>query len=253
MIIGILQARCSSSRLPGKVLMPILGVPMIWHQWQRLKQAKGLDKLVLATSVDVSDDFLAQYFIDRGELVFRGSLDNVLDRYYQCALKYGATQVVRLTGDCPLADPLLIDQLIEKHLAEGNDYTGVAETFPDGLDAEIFTFKALEKAHNNAITASHREHVTLYINQQPDVFKLASLASSHDLAYYRWTVDNSADFELVTKIYEKLYPINPRFGMHDILQLLTVYPEWMRINEHIVRNEGLAKSLAQDNLKMDIL
>lgn len=249
MIIAILQARCTSSRLPGKVLMPILGVPMIWHQWQRLKRIKNIDKLVLATSVDSTDDLLAEYFLDRGEPVFRGSLNDVLDRFYQCALLNKATHVVRLTGDCPLADAALIDELIALHLAEKNDYTGIdSRSFPHGLDAEIMSQSALEMAATEAKLPSEREHVTLFINQRPDRFKCGAFVNSEALppGYLRWTVDNTEDFELVTKIYQALYERKPAFNWYDVLALLKEQPDLSLINSHIKRNTGLLQSLMHD-------
>ena len=165
--LAIVQARCSSSRLPKKVLYPILGKPMIIHELQRLKNSKLIDHIVLATSEDSSDDPLVEIVTPITD-VYRGSLDNVLERYYRCAKLYQPVNVVRITGDCPVIDWRIVDEVIRKHWKESNDYTSLTERFPDGLDIEIFTFSALEQAWKNATLNSEREHVTLYIRKHPE-------------------------------------------------------------------------------------
>src|SRR3990167_3601927 len=175
-VLAIIQARMSSSRLPGKVLKPILGKPMIWHQWQRIQKTKHLDKLVLATSNDKSDDILARFFLSQGENVFRGSLNDVLSRYYHCALQYSPKHVVRLTADCPVIDPALIDKVVLTHLTEKNDYTSIGgSTYPLGLSAEVCRFEALQLAYQQATLSSQREHVTLYIYQHLHQFKVQKI------------------------------------------------------------------------------
>src|SRR3990167_911257 len=175
-VVAILQARMSSSSLPGKALESILGKPMIWHQWQRIRRATKIDKFVLATSTDSSDDILAEFFLNQGEEVFRGSLDDVLGRYYHCALQHSPKHIVRLTADCPLADPTLIDKVVQQHLIEQNDYTSIGgPTFPVGLSAEICRFEILQTAFKEAKFSSQREHVTLYIYQNPHKFKVQKI------------------------------------------------------------------------------
>lgn len=245
MIICITQARMSSTRCPGKVLKPILGTPMAWHQWQRSKRAQSIDQHVLATSIDASDDPLANFFNQRNELVFRGSLDNVLSRYYECATLYKATHVVRLTADCPFTDPVIIDKTVEYHLKNDNDHTST-HLFPVGISVEVCSFKALESAYFNARLRSEREHVTLHIYQHPELFKLGKYSNSEDLSHLRWTVDYPEDFEFATQIYQRLYPQNPNFSMQDVLHLLKINPELIDINKHMKHNEGLLKSLNED-------
>jgi spore coat polysaccharide biosynthesis protein SpsF len=248
MILAILQARVSSSRLPGKVLKNILGEPMLFRQLERVKRATSLDKLLVATSSDASDTPIESVCLDKGIPCFRGSLNDVLERFYQAANSYQPEHVVRLTGDCPLADPDLIDQVVAHHLAGNFDYTSSAlePTFPDGLDVEIFRFKCLGQAWLEAKLTSQREHVTLFIHQQPDLFKLGSFKGEHDLSELRWTVDEPADFELITRIYEELYPANPCFTTADILCWLKEHPDFITFNTHFSRNEGLQKSLLMD-------
>ncbi len=245
MILAILQARMSSNRLPGKVLMPILGVPMVLHQLRRIQDSKMISELILATSNDPSDDELANYFMETNQSVFRGDLNDVLARYYHCAARYQPEHVVRVTGDCPLSDPKIIDQVIQCHLDEGNDYTG-AKDFPDGYDVEVFRFKALEEAHLMAQKKSEREHVTCYINQRPENYQLGVFQCNENLSEIRLSVDYLEDFLVITKIFESLYPKKLNFDFNDVMDYLNKNPEIKELNKHIVNNEGLALSLLND-------
>lgn len=249
MILGILQARVSSTRLPAKVLRPILNRPMIALQIERLKRIRQIDRLVLATSSDPVDERLAEISTQEGIDCYKGSLDDVLDRFYQAALPYKPDYVVRLTGDCPLVDPGVIDDLIRFFLEGGYDYCSncLEPTFPDGLDAEVFRFDCLERAWHEALLPSQREHVTPFIHQNPDRFSLGCMKHGRDLSGLRWTVDEPDDFDLVTRIYEALYPDNPDFTMHDILRLLDEHPALQQINSAITRNEGYGLSLRRDS------
>ncbi len=246
MILCIVQARVSSTRLPEKVIKPILDKPMIIHELERLQRSKRIDKIVLATSREESDDALADVVSKNGVDVYRGDLDDVLDRYYQCAKEYTPKHVVRITGDCPAIDPVIVDAVIEKHLTDGNDYTATTERFPDGLDTEIFRFSALETAWLKARLLSEREHVTLYFKNNAVLFRMGQFECGQDLNGMRWTVDEPRDFEFMCRVYEALYPENPHFGMRDILGLLELHPEMLEINGSITRNEGLIKSLKSD-------
>jgi spore coat polysaccharide biosynthesis protein SpsF len=248
MILSIIQARYSSSRLPGKVLKPILGKPMLLRQIERINRAKRIDRLVVATSVDKSDNEIENICRINNIVCFRGSLDDVLDRFYQAALQYNPEHIVRLTGDCPLADPEVIDAIIKMHVEGGYDYTSncIKMTFPDGLDTEVFTFKALRVAWEEACLPSHREHVTQFFHKNPERYQLGSYTNNVDLSHLRWTVDEELDFILVTKIYEALYPEKSDFTTEDILKLLDEKPELKTINSAYKCNEGLAKSLRAD-------
>jgi len=248
MIIGILQARVSSSRLPGKVLKRIMGVPMIIRQYNRVQRARLLDNILIATSSDVSDDPIEKLCKENDIACFRGSLDDVLDRFYQAACMGKPDHVVRLTGDCPLADPQLIDKVISYHLQGDFEYTSntLEPTYPDGLDVEVFSFSCLKQAWEEAKLPSQREHVTLFIYRQPKRFRIGSFKNDTDLSSLRWTVDEPPDFELVTRIYEALYPSNPEFATEDILALLAGNPRLIDINAEYQRNAGLQKSLLED-------
>ena len=248
MILALLQARVSSSRLPGKVLLPLLGKPMIQRQIERIRRARRIDAVVLAASLDASDDALAAWGASESVTVFRGSLHDVLDRFYQAALPYQPDWVLRLTGDCPLADPELIDRVITETLAAGADYgsNALQPSFPDGLDAELVRFSVLGQVWREAVSPAEREHVTLAVHRHPERFKLHSVTGAPDLSHLRWTVDEQRDFEFVTRIYEMLYPLNPAFTTADILRLLDEKPELAAINSDIMRNQGLANSLARE-------
>lgn len=251
MILAILQARYSSSRLPGKVLRPLLEKPMLYRQIERIKQARRIDALVVATSTAPSDDAIEAMCVDYGLQCYRGSLDDVLDRFYQAATKFKADHVVRLTGDCPLCDPSLIDQVIEKHVGGGFDYTSnvLPPTYPDGLDIEIFRYTALKAAWTEAKLTSEREHVTPFIHGQPKRFAQGSVQGTRNLSHLRWTVDDPADFELVEKIYQSLYPKSPKFTTQDVLNFLEANKELMDLNKNTTRNEGFTKSLRKDEFE----
>lgn len=247
-LVAILQARCSSSRLPNKVLSPLFGVPMLLRQIERVKRSRLIHTLVIATSVDASDDGLAELCRTKNIDCFRGSLNDVLDRFYQAAVKYDSTDVVRLTGDCPLADPEVIDRTIQAYLDAGVDYASNAlePSYPDGLDAEAFRFAALDRAWKEARLTSEREHVTPYIYHHPEQFRVLNVKHEQDLSHLRWTVDNPEDLQFVTRVYQTLYPDKPDFGMADVLRLLGENPSLGTVNAHHQRNEGYVLSLARD-------
>lgn len=246
--LAVLQARVSSSRLPGKVLLPVLGEPMLFRQVERIRRAKRIDHLIVATSTDPSDDPLATACAERDVAFARGSLGDVLDRFVQCALPLRPERIVRLTGDCPLADPALIDAMIELFIAGGYDYLTNADppTFPDGLDIEVVRFACLLDAHREAQLPSEREHVTPFLRAHPKRFKLGNLAGGIDRSGMRWTVDEAQDLEFVRAVYQRLYPTRPGFSTEDILALLVEDPTLRSINSGFERNEGLKKSLAED-------
>jgi len=221
--LAILQARMSSTRLPGKVMAPVLGEPMIGRQLERLARSVRIDRLVVATSSDPSDDALADYCRGLGYPVVRGSLGDVLDRFHEAMLLAPeADTVVRLTADCPLADWTVIDALIDHHHATGADYTNNTapeRTFPHGLDAEVMRREALERAWREATDPYEREHVTPFIYRRPGEFRLENLSRKPSLAALRWTVDFPEDLEFVRDVYARLYPADPAFTTDAIVPL----------------------------------
>lgn len=248
-LLAILQARVSSSRLPRKALLPILGRPMLELQIERLLRCQKIDHLIVATSDHPSDDPLAELCADLGLPVYRGSLDDVLSRFAGAAKPYAPDIILRLTGDCPLADPKLIDEIIDHFLASSFDYLSncAPSTYPDGLDVEVFSYRALLEAQAEAVLPSHREHVTPFIRRQPERFRVGNYTAAVDRSHLRWTVDEPEDFSFVKEVYECLYPKKPDFGSADILALLKAHPDLQRINAHFERNEGARKSLQADS------
>lgn len=235
----MVQARMGSTRLPGKVLKPIMGKPMLHYQLERLKRVKEAESVKVLTTTEKSDDVIVEYCEQNGVDVFRGSSEDVLDRYHAAALKYSPDTIVRSTADCPLIDPALIDKVIQffKNEKPPYDYmsTALVRTFPRGMDVEIFSFEALCKAFEQAKDASEREHVTLYLYRHPELFRLQNIAFPMDLSQYRLTVDTSEDFALIKLIFENLYSKLPQFTLEDIVRLLQQHPEWAKINAHIMQ------------------
>jgi spore coat polysaccharide biosynthesis protein SpsF (cytidylyltransferase family) len=252
MILAILQARTSSSRLAEKVLKSVLGRPMLSMQIERILHSKRINRFVVATSTEASDEKIERLCNEMNIECFRGSLDDVLDRFYRAALQCKAEHIIRLTGDCPVTDPIIIDDVISFYLNGQYDYVSNAlePTFPDGLDVEVFSFSALEEAWKQAVLHSERENVTLFINTRPGRFRIGSYKNNMDLSHLRWTVDEPEDFQLITEIFESLYPVKKIFVMNDILDLLKEKPWLKTINDMHIRNQGLRKSLSEDNLYM---
>ncbi|WP_420993403.1 cytidylyltransferase domain-containing protein [Cupriavidus sp. 30B13] len=248
-VMALLQARTSSTRLPGKVLKPLLGEPMILRQIERLRRARNIGRLMVVTSDSPSDDALAACCAAAGVEVFRGSLDDVLDRFYSAVRDIRPEHVVRLTADCPLADPEVIDAVIDFYLEGGYDYASnvLPPTYPDGLDVEVFRFSVLETIWREASLPSQREHVTSFIYQHPERFRLGGLTREKDLSSLRWTVDEPSDLMFVEAVYQALYGDNPAFLMADVLRLMAQRPELLEINSGQVRNAGYLKSLVQDD------
>jgi spore coat polysaccharide biosynthesis protein SpsF len=245
--VAILQARVSSSRLAGKVLAPLLGLPMIVFMACRVRRAQRVDEVVVATSTDASDDPLAAVLAEHGIGCERGSLHDVLDRFRDAARARGATQVVRLTGDCPLMDADLVDRALALLDESGADYVSntAPPTYPDGLDVEAFTMAALEDAWANAKLPSEREHVTPYLRAGHAHVRTAGWAAVADLSALRWTVDHADDLQHVRALLQMVGAKSEtdfdRFDLYRVIER-----ERLGSGANHQRNEGLAKSLAND-------
>lgn len=253
-IVAIIQARTGSTRLPEKVLLDLEGKTVLEHVVERVSASKNIHDVVVATTINKEDLEIVKICSNLGISVYCGSEEDVLDRYYQVARLFKVDHIVRITSDCPMIDPKIIDDVINLHLQENADYTTntLNETYPDGQDVEVITFDALKKAWKNADLASEREHVAPYIRFKPHIFKHSSLDYKQNLSQKRWTLDNREDYELINKIYKNLYHINNLFGMEEILAFLHENPDIEKINEHINRNEGYLKSLKEDkNVNLD--
>lgn len=246
--LAIVQARMSSTRLPGKVLKELGGRPLIGFMLERVKRAAEVHEIVLATSTDASDDELAATVRELGFGVFRGSLDDVLARFAGAAEGRGADVLVRLTGDCPLIDPALIDRAVKHLRHQGLDYVtnGEPAMYPDGLDVEAFTQAALQRAFVEARLPSEREHVTPYLRVPAAGFRRGSLAGAVDLSALRWTVDHADDLAVVRALVDALgAEAALKADLFDFLRVLDANPALLTVNPH-QRNEGYQKSLQQD-------
>ncbi len=243
--VAIVQARMGSTRLPNKVMRPICGVPMIGLVLERLSGAKHVDQIVLATSIDPRNQPLADYVRSLGFAVSQGSEHDVLDRYYQAATAHAADVVVRVTGDCPLIDPEVVDAVIQQFLAGGVDYASNVEppTYPDGLDTEVFSIGALEKAWREASAPAQREHVTVFLRESPEVRRV-NLVGPTDHSTERWTVDEPADEAVIQSVFQHFHP-RRTFGWREVLSVMTAHPEWFAINKDIKRNEGVGMGTGQ--------
>lgn len=227
-VLAIIQARLSSSRLPGKVLKPLAGAPMILRQIERVRRAARIDRLVVATSTEASDDPLAEALAAETVDVFRGPLDDVLARFLGALEAFPAEHLVRLTGDCPLTDPEVIDATVALHLETGADYTNNRydpHGWPKGLDVEVVRAEALRRAGREAASPEEHEHVTWGIRNRPDRFKLSRLNPPVDEGTVRWTVDTADDFAFMRAVYEALYPQNPAFTSDDVRAFVQGRPD----------------------------
>jgi len=245
-VAAIVQARMGSTRLPGKVMMDVLGRPLLARVIERAQAIPGVERVILATTADPRDQPLIALAGARGIAAFAGSEDDVLDRYYQAARQFEVEVVVRITADCPLLDPGVSGAVLARFLRGDVDYASNTHppTFPDGLDTEVFSFAALARAWRDASLPSEREHVTAYLWKNPDRFRLANVSNNADLSAERWTVDEAQDLEFVRAIYAALG--QPVFGMADVLHVLEQHPELRELNSALKRNAGYARSLKAD-------
>lgn len=233
----IVQARMNSTRLPGKVLKVVCGKTLLEHLINRLKNVKNADQLVIATTKNDTDYPIVKVCEKLNCSFYRGSEDDVLSRYYETAIKYKGDIIVRITSDCPVIDPHVVDKVINYYLEHKNEFDYVSNTlkrtYPRGMDTEVFSFKTLEEAHFEATQQPDREHVTPFITKQPQRYRHYNISYVKDLSHHRWTVDTTEDLRLITKIFENLYIKTPEFNLKDILCLMDVNPDWKYVNAHI--------------------
>lgn len=233
----VVQARMSSSRLPGKVMMPVLGKTLLYRMIERLKMISHKAKIVIATSEERSDDIIEQEAVLAKVPCFRGSLNNLLDRHYQAAKLYNADIVLKIPSDCPLIDSRVVDQVLDFYFDHEGEYDFVSNlhpaTFPDGNDVEIMTMACIEKAWKEADKPMELEHTTPYIWENPDKFRIANVSWKTGLDYsmsHRFTIDYEADYQFICRVFEELYPEKPDFSCEDIIELLERKPEIYEIN-----------------------
>jgi spore coat polysaccharide biosynthesis protein SpsF len=245
-VIAVVQARMTSTRLPGKVLADVEGRPMLARVVERVARAASLNGLVVATSAGAADDAVEAWCRYAHIDVYRGSEHDVLDRYYRAASQAGADVVVRITADCPASDPAVIDRVVGEFLAGDFDYASntIERTFPHGLDVEVFSFGALTRAFEEASLASEREHVTPYIWKHPESFRLGSVVNESQLTRFRVTVDEPEDLEVIRHLYRHFGEVN--FSLGDLVEFLRDHPEVTRLNARFRPNEGYEKSVRED-------
>lgn len=233
-VTAIIQARMGSTRLPGKVLLDLAGEPMLVRVVNRTHRAQTLDEVVVATTTHSSNDVIAQLCAKHGWACFRGSEEDVLDRYYRAAVQHQADFVIRITADCPLIEPKVIDLVVRAFLEEGPDYASnvLERTYPQGLDTEVMTIAALERAWLEATESFQRVHVTPYLYRNPDLFRLLSVTNDCDYSGHRWTVDTPDDLEFVRAVYDRLDRAGD-FSWTNVLALLAREPTLAEINRHI--------------------
>lgn len=233
----ISQARMGSTRTPGKVLMEVLGKPLLQYQIERLRCVRNVADFVIATTSNEADDDIVRLCQRLGCTVFRGSETDVLGRYYETAKRYHADTVVRVTADCPIIDPLVVEQVLDFYLKRKDSYDYVSNTrfrtFPRGMDTEVFSFQVLEEAFGGASLPYEREHVTPFFYTHPERYRIGEVRHRINLSHHRWTVDTREDFELIRRIISALYPRSTGFSMEDTLNLLEKHPDWTRINSDI--------------------
>lgn len=236
-IICIIQARLGSTRLPGKILMKMGEMPVLWHVIQRVKKSKSVNKIIIATTLEEKDDPIVDFCNQYAIPFFRGSEDDVLDRYYQAAEKFKSKIIVRVTSDCPLVDAQVIDELINLFQKKHCDYVcnNMPPNYPHGLDAEVFSFSALEKAWKEAKNQFEREHVTPYIRLNPNKFKIKNLSNKKDLSKIRWTLDFKEDLEALREIYKLLggKALTHDFTWLDVLKIYNEHPYIRKINKNV--------------------
>jgi len=232
-ILCISQARMTSTRLPGKVLKSVMGRILLDYHVSRLKQSKHIDHLIIATTTNDTDDPIAAFCEEQGVECFRGCEDDVLSRYIGAAKAHNPDIVIRVTSDCPLIDPNIIDQVIEYYQNSDSDYVNLdGEAYPRGLDVEVFSYDALKQADEQGKETYHREHVTPYIYLNPDQFKCGTYSQGGQGSDYRWCVDEPADFELIKKM---LTALNGRdgFSWTECVDLMAQNPDWTKINSNV--------------------
>ena len=248
--LAVIQVRTDSKRLPGKALLPLNDIPMIGYMLKRIKFSKLIDKTIIATTKSKSDDNLCDYLYSIGVDFFRGSINDVLERAFQATSKYKPTAVIRLTGDCPLIDSKIVDQLITKYYKNNADYANLDLSFAEGLDAEVISYKVFEICHKESRLLSEREHITQYIHNNKFRFKMISLNNTVNESNIRIVVDEKIDYEVVSKIVNKLSKLytNPTYSFEEIKSFLLNNFRLQNLNSNIIRNEGLIKSLQSDSI-----
>jgi len=244
-VVIIIQARMQSIRLPGKVMLKVLDRPLLSYLVERLEKVHNAQDIVIATTLDPEDNAIVEFSKTEGISAYCGSTEDVLKRYLLAAQEHSADVVVRITGDCPLIDPQVVEKVIQYFLDHNFDYVGntLTLTYPRGMDTEVFSMKALEDAAQHAKEKSEREHVTLFMYRHPERFRLANVPYSKNVSKYRLTLDTEEDYTLIKRILEALYPKKPNFTLGDMLHYLEENPKLSDINAHVKQKPILKENV----------
>ena len=238
-IVATIEARMTSSRLPGKVLLRALGQPMLHHLFNRLRAVPSIDEIVLATTVNATDDVLVEFAAGEGIAAYRGSEQDVMMRVVGAAESVGADVIVEITGDCPIIDPDIVEQTIQMYLHHDAAYVSNAHvrSYPDGMDTQVFRLETLRRSAAMTDHPLDREHVSLHIRNHPELFPKVHLVAPPSLWWPELglTLDEEADYQLLKKIIETLGPVTPLFGCREVIELLKKNPEWIEINRAVAR------------------
>jgi spore coat polysaccharide biosynthesis protein SpsF len=234
-VVTVVQARYGSTRLPGKIFLPLLGKPLLVRMVDRVRSARLVGDVVVATTTEVVDDQIEALCVEQGLQCFRGSTNDLLDRHYQCGKNWGADVVLKIPSDCPLIDPRVIDRVIEAFFSQNVDYASNLhpQSYPDGQDVEVISFSTLEKAWREAKNDFEREHTTPYIWEHPDLFRITNILweTGKNLSMsHRITIDYPEDYQLICAVYQALYPLNPCFSLNDIVNFLDSRPDIFLLN-----------------------
>lgn len=252
MIVGIIAARMASTRLPGKVMLTICGKTILEHMVDRVTHSRTLDKVLIATSTDESDDVIEALCRRTGIECIRGPNEDLLSRYKMVCDAVGADIIAKMGADSPLIDPSIIDKVVK--IFVNNDYDYVSNygpfprTYPEGIALDVYTSKTLDEVYNEAKKPSEREHISPFIWMRPERYRIYRVDCEKDLLKYRLCLDYKEDYYVIKSVFEGLYPQNPFFTMEEIIEWLDAHPDILKINSHIKPYEGLLKSLEQDKL-----
>jgi len=234
-VTAILQGRLGSTRLPGKVLLPLAGKPVIIHVYERIKHCMNIEKIIIATTINRRDEAIVRLFGHLGVTIFRGSEEDPLDRFFRAATKYNLQHIVRIMADCPVIDPNVVDTVITYYFRGNYDFCYLGGEFPTGLDVTVFSYPTLKKAWEKTGRLSDREHITPYMQKHPELFRIGCLELFKGLCHHRWVLDHGSDYRLLTEIYNQLYEPDKIFTTKDILELFDRKPEIAKLNAHIPR------------------
>lgn len=234
-VTAILQGRLGSTRLPGKVLLPLAGKPVIVHVYERIKHCMNIEKIIIATTTNKRDEAIVRLFENLGVTIFRGSEEDPLDRFFRAATKYNLQHIVRIMADCPVVDPNVVDTVITYYIKGNYDFCYLGGEFPSGLDVTVFSYPTLKKAWENTGRLSDREHIIPYMQKHPELFRIGCCEIFKGLYHHRWVLDHESDYRLLIEIYNELYEPDKIFITKDILELFDRRPELAKLNSHILR------------------